>query len=127
MFIGRVYNSMRNGRYPLVFIGVHNSMRNGTYPLMFIGRVFNMRPIPWFNMVKIHRLRFNRRDSQATWLGWTNKEEFTSMWYLLNMGKKIRTIYSYGLNKTFQIWQRHDNTMTETLWLKNYISEYYKF
>ena len=34
MFIGRVYNSMRNGTYPLIFIGrVYNSMRNGIYPL----------------------------------------------------------------------------------------------
>ena len=42
MFIGKVYNSMRNGTYPLMFIGkVYNSMRNGTYPLMFIGRAYN--------------------------------------------------------------------------------------
>ena len=42
MFIGRVYNSMRNGTYPLMFIGrVYNSMRNRTYPLMFICRVYN--------------------------------------------------------------------------------------
>ena len=34
MFIGRVYNSMRNGIYPLMFIGrVYKSMRNGIYPL----------------------------------------------------------------------------------------------
>ena len=34
MFIGRVYNSMRNGTYPLIFIGrVYKSMRNGIYPL----------------------------------------------------------------------------------------------
>ena len=41
-FIGRVYNSMRNGTYPLMFIGrIYNSMRNETYPLMFIGRIYN--------------------------------------------------------------------------------------
>ena len=37
MFINRVYNSMRNGTYPLMFISrVYNNMRNGTYPLMLI-------------------------------------------------------------------------------------------
>ena len=31
MFIGRVYNSMRNGIYPLRFTGrVYSSVRNGT-------------------------------------------------------------------------------------------------
>ena len=31
MFIGRVYNSIRNEIYPLMFIGrVYNSMGNGT-------------------------------------------------------------------------------------------------
>ena len=45
MFIGRVYNRMRKGTYPLKSIGtVHNSMRNWTYPLMFIGTLYNTFP-----------------------------------------------------------------------------------
>ena len=42
MFIGKIYNSMGNGTYQLMFIGkIYNSMGNGTYPLMFIGKIYN--------------------------------------------------------------------------------------
>ena len=37
---------MRNGKYPLIFIGrVYKSMRNGTSPLMFIRQVYNKNPV----------------------------------------------------------------------------------